>query len=90
MLSGALAGGVYPQLTQTVMHAGEQIVAPAFAAWEMAVAKAIYWAVIPALQFGLAVAFLDSWQYFLHRAMHMNKWLYSTSTSDPLPRGPPC
>ena len=50
---------------------------PTFAVWEMLAAKAIYWVVIPVFQFGLAIIFVDTWQYFLHRAMHMNKWLYS-------------
>jgi sphinganine C4-monooxygenase len=78
MLSGALAGGVYPQLTQTVMLAGEQTVAPAFAGWEITAAKVIYHFGIPTLQFVIAILIVDTWQYFLHRAMHMNKWLYTT------------
>lgn len=78
MLSGALAGGVYPQLTQTVMQAGEQTVAPAFAGWEITAAKVIYHFGIPALQFIIAILIVDTWQYFLHRAMHLNKWLYTT------------
>lgn len=78
MLSGALAGGVYPELTQTVMLAGQQVVAPAFASWEITAAKAIYHLGIPALQFMVAILIVDTWQYFLHRAMHMNKWLYTT------------
>jgi len=78
MLSGALAGGVYPELTQTVMLAGQQVVAPAFASWEITAAKAIYHLGIPAMQFMVAILIVDTWQYFLHRAMHMNKWLYTT------------
>ncbi|KMU82217.1 sphingosine hydroxylase [Coccidioides immitis H538.4] len=38
----------------------------------------IYWYLIPAFQFLFAVFFVDTWQYFLHRAMHLNKWLYTT------------
>jgi len=63
-LASALAGGIYP--TQTV------------APWELFVAKAIYWAGVPFIQFLLAILMVDTWQYFLHRAMHMNKWLYTT------------
>lgn len=77
MLAGALAGGVYPNLTQTVMVLGEPVSAPAFAAWEVLTAKAIYYFAIPALQFFLATLVVDTWQYFLHRAMHMNKFLYT-------------
>ena len=62
-LAGALAGGVYA--TQ------------GFAAWEMNVAKFIYWVGIPAIQFTVAIIWVDTWQYFLHRAMHMNKFLYT-------------
>jgi sphinganine C4-monooxygenase len=77
-LAGAVSGGVYPLLTKIVTFAdGHQEAVPAFAAWEILVAKALYWFVVPALQFGLAIFVVDTWQYFLHRAMHMNKWLYS-------------
>ncbi|KAL8640293.1 MAG: hypothetical protein Q9228_002776 [Teloschistes exilis] len=47
-----------------------------FAPWEICVAKLIYWFLEPAARFGIAVMFSDSWQYFWHRAMHSNKWMY--------------
>ncbi len=72
-VSGFISGGQYAWLTQIV----EDAPVPAFASWEVAVAKAIYWIGIPALQFFLAILIVDTWQYFLHRAMHTNKWLYS-------------
>ncbi|KAF2769359.1 C4-hydroxylase [Teratosphaeria nubilosa] len=78
MLAGALAGGVYPELTQSINLSGHPTAAPAFAHWELMAAKAIYHIAIPALQFVLAICIVDTWQYFLHRAMHMNKWLYTT------------
>ena len=62
-LAGALAGGVYPT--------------PGFAAWEINVAKFLYWVGVPAIQFTVAIVWVDTWQYFLHRAMHMNKFLYT-------------
>ncbi|KAF3770502.1 hypothetical protein M406DRAFT_221107, partial [Cryphonectria parasitica EP155] len=74
LLAGALAGGHYPFLT-TGLDAASSV--PAFATWELVLAKAIYWAVIPAFQMWVAVAFMDSWQYFWHRAMHVNKWMYT-------------
>lgn len=84
MLSGALNGGQYPLLTQTIIsEAGESTVSPAFAGWELAVAGFIYWYLTPALQFIWGLLFVDTWQYFLHRAMHMNKWLYSKYTLPP-------
>lgn len=64
-IAGALAGGVYSQPL-------------AIQNWELLVAKAIYWVLVPALQFAVAIFIVDTWQYFLHRAMHMNKWLYTT------------
>lgn len=76
LLAGALAGGHYPFLT-TTSDATLGTFVPAFATWELLLAKAIYWAVIPAFQMWIAVVFLDSWQYFWHRAMHVNKWMYS-------------
>jgi sphinganine C4-monooxygenase len=80
LLAGALAGGHYPFLTTTLGDSvtGGTHVVPAFAMWELLVAKAIYWAFIPAFQIWVAVCFLDTWQYFWHRAMHLNKWMYST------------
>lgn len=76
LLAGVLAGGHYPFLTTSLAGPDGSFV-PAFASWELVVAKAIYHIIIPAIQFIVAVVFLDTWQYFLHRSMHMNKWLYS-------------
>ncbi|KAF2657606.1 sphingosine hydroxylase [Lophiostoma macrostomum CBS 122681] len=64
MLASALAGG--------------QSMGPTFATWELTVAKMLYWYAVPALQFLCGILILDTWEYFLHRAMHMNKWLYVT------------
>jgi len=36
----------------------------------------MYWWIIPAFQFLLAFFVIDTWQYFLHRLMHVNKFLY--------------
>lgn len=77
IIAAALAGGKYPLLA-TGLDVANGFVAPAFATWEILVAKAIYWYIVPALQFWLATIIVDTWQYFLHRAMHMNKWLYTT------------
>ncbi|KAJ9486091.1 hypothetical protein VN97_g7256 [Penicillium thymicola] len=79
MLAGALAGGSYPDVTQSIiLDNGVKAVAPAFAGWELAVAGFIYWYFVPTLQFILAISIVDTWQYFLHRAMHLNRWLYVT------------
>ena len=76
-VAGVLMGGSYPWLTQTYVQNGVEMDAPAFAQWELLAAKGIYWVGIPALQFLCAILFVDTWQYFWHRTMHMNKWLYS-------------
>ncbi|KAK2873677.1 hypothetical protein FQN49_002174 [Arthroderma sp. PD_2] len=82
LLAAVVSGGHYPFLTQMVsLPSGEMASAPAFAAWELALAHAIYYYIVPLLQFTYAVTFVDTWQYFLHRAMHMNKWLYTTFRS---------
>lgn len=72
-LAGALEGGRYPWLLS--QHDGGPLTL--FAPWEILAGKVTYWFIIPALQFGVAIVIVDTWQYFLHRAMHMNKWLYS-------------
>lgn len=72
-LAGAINGGQYPWLQNTVAHT----TVAKFAPWELLVGKLIYWVAIPAVQFAVAIVIVDTWQYFLHRAMHMNKWLYS-------------
>lgn len=80
LIAAALAGGKYPFLT-TGLDVVTGAPVPAFAGWELFIANAIYWYLVPALQFGLAIVLLDTWQYFLHRAMHVNKWMYSESSS---------
>ncbi|KAK2463705.1 hypothetical protein APHAL10511_004456 [Amanita phalloides] len=36
----------------------------------------IYWWLLPAIQFAFAMFLVDTWQYFLHRLMHTNKFMY--------------
>jgi len=78
MLAGVILGGQYPSLQNVTKGLGGMESAPGFAGWELTLAWAIYYVLVPMLQFTLAILFVDTWQYFLHRAMHMNKWLYST------------
>lgn len=77
MLSGAILGGQYPLLASVASKGGHELTVSVFAEWESLSANTIYWFIIPVLQFGLGIMIVDTWQYFLHRAMHMNKWLYS-------------
>jgi len=76
-LASVLLGGKYPTLLQPVtLLTGEPTRAPAFAPWELAVASFVYWYALPAIQFSAAIVIMDAWEYMLHRAMHLNKWLY--------------
>ena len=79
MLAGAVSGGRYPSLTELVnVGTGTQGQVPRFASWELMTATALYHFFVPVVQFAVAIFVVDTWQYFLHRAMHMNKWLYTT------------
>jgi sphinganine C4-monooxygenase len=80
-LSAVVLGGRYPELLQTAAVAGQQTLVPAFASWELSFASFVYWFAIPAFQFSAAIVIIDAWEYMLHRAMHMNKWLYGESHS---------
>jgi sphinganine C4-monooxygenase len=75
-LASVVLGGRYPDLLQTATVAGQQSLVPAFASWELSTASFLYWFAIPAVQFAAAIIIIDAWEYMLHRAMHMNKWLY--------------
>ncbi|KAK5091309.1 Sphingolipid C4-hydroxylase sur2 [Lithohypha guttulata] len=65
----------YPTLASAL--AGGQYAFSGFALWETTLAKVIYHVGIPSIQFATAITIVDTWQYFLHRAMHMNKFLYT-------------
>jgi sphinganine C4-monooxygenase len=77
--AGIFSGGQYPHLAQEITGAnGVTFTTLTFSSWEASAAQLIYWVLIPVLQFGVAIFIVDTWQYFLHRAMHMNQWLYTT------------
>lgn len=38
--------------------------------------RGVAFMLLPALRFLVAILILDTWQYWWHRAMHTNKWLY--------------
>ena len=59
-------------------HIGQQAWTGGYTAWEIYAAKTLYWVLEPAARFGIAIFFSDSWQYFWHRAMHSNKWMFRT------------
>ena len=45
--------------------------------WELVVGKVIYAYLVPAFRYALAIFVADTWQYFEHRIVHMNHYLYS-------------
>ena len=44
---------------------------------DLIAAKTAYYLLAPLAHFGLAVFIADTWQYFTHRIVHMNQYLYS-------------
>ncbi|KAL8785678.1 MAG: hypothetical protein Q9213_003237 [Squamulea squamosa] len=48
-----------------------------FTPQELILAKAMYWILVPLFQYISAMALADTFQYFTHRAFHVNKWLYT-------------
>lgn len=78
VLAGVILGGRYSALEVTSATPDDIAKStPGFTAWERVLASALYWYIVPATQYAIAIVVVDTWQYFLHRAMHMNKWLYS-------------
>ena len=71
--------GYGPYKTSTIVNQMFQTRNGGLAAWELWVAKFICVVGEPAARFGTAIFFSDSWQYFWHRAMHSNKWMYRRS-----------
>lgn len=69
-LASVVAGGRYAGL-------------PAFESWEINTASFLYWYAVPAVQFAAAIIIIDAWEYMLHRAMHLNKWLYGKCFEPP-------
>ncbi|KAL9122966.1 MAG: hypothetical protein Q9187_000473 [Circinaria calcarea] len=56
--------------------AGANTSIASYSRWEWAVAEMIYSIIVPLLQFLCAMVLADTFQYFTHRAFHVNKWLY--------------
>ena len=65
--AGLLAGGRNP---------ANMKFSAAFASWEVVFAKTIYWILLPAIQYLIAMLAVDTWQYWIHRTIHYNSYLY--------------
>lgn len=68
-----------------VVHAPTGMEGVYFSSWETGAAKGIYWVLVPLLQYVSAMVLADTFQYFTHRAFHVNKWLYSKFAADVYP-----
>lgn len=84
LIAGALSGGIYtsPEVAAVGSNYHSAASAPGYVYWEVLMATAIYYYVIPLIQFAVGMFVVDTWQYFLHRGMHMNKWMYSKFEDD--------
>lgn len=85
LLAGALSGGLYPPSKLSAVTGGSNSAAhvASYLNWEILAATAIYYYIIPMVQFAVGAFVVDTWQYFLHRAMHVNKWMYSECHHQP-------
>ena len=68
-LTGALSRSVFVTTFFASGRAGQEV--------ELLAAKLIYYGLIPALRLYMALWLADTWVFFIHRAEHSNKWLYS-------------
>jgi sphinganine C4-monooxygenase len=85
LLARALSGGYYPssKVAALVSDDNSTTNAPGYVSWEVLIATAIYYYIVPMIQFGVGLFIVDTWDYFLHRILHMNQWLYSKFFTGP-------
>ncbi|KAI0091765.1 sphingosine hydroxylase [Irpex rosettiformis] len=74
----ALAGRAPTFLNLLRAVAGPKLAAQFWADHGHELVYAVYWWAIPAAKFLLGMFIIDTWEYFLHRAMHNNTYLYKT------------
>jgi len=68
---------LYNPVYQTLMFlVGPSNAASVLVRHGSSIISAVYWWLIPVAQFMLAFFIIDTWQYFLHRLFHTNKFLY--------------
>ena len=53
-----------------------QLQSPPWNLPNLASAEVVYWGLLPVLRQVIAVFILDAWEYWIHRFMHVNKFLY--------------
>ncbi|CAG8476023.1 15756_t:CDS:2 [Funneliformis mosseae] len=74
MLDDAVEMLVYQQILKSILTTFDKwnVLEP----FHNSVVKTVYWYLIPFSRFLFAMIFLDTWQYFMHRFFHQNKFLY--------------
>jgi sphinganine C4-monooxygenase len=53
-----------------------QLQSPPWNLPNLASAEVVYWGLLPILRQVIAICLLDAWEYWIHRLMHVNKFLY--------------
>ena len=79
-VSGWATGGDATSYLNFSVYSGSEVEASdgvAICMLDLIAAKTIYYLLVPLAQFALAVFIADTWQYFTHRLVHMNQYLYS-------------
>ncbi|OJJ49090.1 hypothetical protein ASPZODRAFT_1394874 [Penicilliopsis zonata CBS 506.65] len=66
-----------PALAQVLAGGGQAgEFSPFLARWELSLAHLLYYYLVPTMQFVSGYMILDTYQYFAHRMLHQNRWLY--------------
>ncbi|KAL8876389.1 MAG: hypothetical protein Q9198_005408 [Flavoplaca austrocitrina] len=76
--SSAIREGTLGNLLSNTTQAFDtsQMAPTPFTSQEILFANAMYWVLVPLFQYIAAMVLADTFQYFTHRAFHVNKWLY--------------
>lgn len=81
-LAALIVAGNMPDKSQSIDVTGRQDMYEArLQSWDLTLAGIIYWYIVPVVQFCAAIFAADTWQYFGHRWLHTNKWVYSKAPS---------
>jgi sphinganine C4-monooxygenase len=66
----------WPGLLASGRNPANMKISAVYASWEVVLAKTIHWILLPAIQYLIAMLAVDTWQYWIHRTVHYNSWLY--------------
>ena len=79
------ASGLDTKTLSSLLSRSAPVSGQAAQSTELLAAKIIYYILMPALRLYLALWLADTWVFFIHRAEHSNKWLYSESPITEIP-----